>query len=369
VLFLIFPLLLLLGLWLFSLWLFARLYLAGPDLSAWDRPLEDPIGDHPRPSAEHQRAVEAVRTMNRSIRSRPPWRRIAAIREEMEKLLGDREVSADVRPVRCDGVSAEWVLAAGCDPDRRMLYLHGGAFVAGSPSSHRPLCADLSRGARAAVLSVDYRLMPEHSRMAGVRDARTAYRWILEHGPAAAGPPARLFVAGDSAGGNLALVTVAWARDRGLRAPDAAVAFSPPTDGTFSSPTIARNLDSDVMLGPAFRPVVRWRTPTLLLHWLWLRKRPCDPVLSPVFGDLSGLPPLLIQASEAEVLVGDARRYANKARAAGSPVELETWRHMVHVFQALGDALPEAREAQARVFAFLERHAPGTDRATAGRGV
>ncbi|HVS63969.1 MAG TPA: alpha/beta hydrolase [Thermoanaerobaculia bacterium] len=358
--------LVLIAAWCLALWAFARVYLEGPDLSAFDSPPGRRVGELGPPSAEHQRVVGAVREMSRAIASRPLHRRVAAIREALEDLLAFRAVDAEIRPTSCDGVPAEWVIADDCDPDRRMLYLHGGGFVAGSPRSHRPLCADLARGSGAAVLSLDYRLIPEHRRLAAVEDCRTAYRWLLEHGPQGAAPPRTLLVAGDSAGGNLALVITAWARDCGLRLPDAVVAFSPATDGTFASPTFRTNLRSDPMLGPAFRPAARFRTIALIGSWLWLRMRPAHPTLSPVFGDLAGLPPTLVQASEAEVLLGDARRWVNRARAAGSPAELESWPHMVHVFQALGDDLPEAAEAQRRVFEFLDRWAPRAGRDAAG---
>lgn len=345
--------------------LFVR-WLGGPSLRRWDEPRDGLVGG-PEPSAEHHEVVESLRAMNRAIRSRPPWRRIPAIREELEKLLGDRPVEAEVRPVGCDGVPAEWVLAPGADPDRRLLYLHGGGFVAGSPESHRPLCADLSARLGAALLVLDYRLAPEHHRMAAVRDCRTGYRWILENGPEGPGAPAALFLAGDSAGGNLTLALSAWVRDRGLRQPDAVVALAPSTDGTMGSPSLRRNVATDPMLGRALLPLARFRVPLLFATWATVQRRPCHPDLSPVFGDLGGLPPTLVQASEEEVLIDDARRWVNKARAAGTPAELQTWRHVVHVFQAIGEALPEAADALDRIARFVERHAPG-DGSRDGRG-
>lgn len=269
-------------------------------------------------------------------------------------LRGENLDGVEIRPVDVGGVSGEWVLAAGADPVRRLLYLHGGAFTMGSCRSHRGITATLSRLAGAAVLAIDYRLMPEHRRIAGIQDCRTAYSWILANGPEGQGQASRVYVAGDSAGGNLTLSLIAWVRDQGMRRPDAAVAFSPATDGTFVSPTVRRNMDSDAMLGPMFRDLAK--VPVQLLWWFsWLQNRisPSNPLVSPVFGDLSGLPPTLVQASEAEMLYGDALRYVNRAIAAGSPARLQSWPHMVHVWQFFYPRLTEAREAWDEVGKFI----------------
>jgi acetyl esterase/lipase len=161
-------------------------------------------------------------------------------------------------------------------------------------------------------------------------------------------------VAGDSAGGNLTLSLIAWVRDAGLRAPDAAVALSPATDATLASPSLRAHVASDPMLGPLFGWLAR--IPRALLLWAgWWQTRinPRDPVVSPVYGDLSRLPPVLVQASEAEMLRDDARRYVNRAVAAGSPVQLQTWDHMVHVWQIFHPELTEGREAIEEIRKFL----------------
>jgi acetyl esterase/lipase len=190
--------------------------------------------------------------------------------------------------------------------------------------------------------------------MAGVEDCRRAYRWLLDNGPDGAAPASAVFVAGDSAGGNLTLSLLAWIRDQGLRAPNAAVALSPATDGTLGSLSLKNNLATDPMLGPLFKSLIKVpRTVLLWGAWLQTRVRPNDPVVSPVFGNLSGLPPLLVQASEAEMLHDDSRRYVNKAIAAGSPVTLQTWNHMVHVWQIYHPDLPEGRQAFEEIGKFL----------------
>lgn len=338
-------------------WAIARFRLQGPDLSAYDRPAGRCLSASGGPSDAHRAVVASLGGAARLLDGVPRSRHVAVLREYLDTLFPDDAQGVTVTPTDAGGVRAEWVLAPGADPSRRLLYIHGGAFIMGSPRSHRRLTSRFSEISGAAVLAIDYRLMPEHPRIAGIQDCRSAYRWMLENGPQGAGPAARVYVAGDSAGGNLMLSLLAWVRDQGLRAPDAAVALSPLTDATLGSPSLKANRPTDPMLGPFFAALAR--IPRMLLLWgAWLqtRIRPSDPLVSPVYGDLAGLPPLLVQSSEAEMLHDDARRYANKAAAAGSPVTLQTWTHMVHVWQIFHPDLPEGREAFEEIRRFLAKH-------------
>ncbi len=276
-------------------------------------------------------------------------------RDFMDAMSDGKEYSSEFRAGHTGSVPGEWVLAPGVDSRRRVLHLHGGAFMMGSPKSHRTITNRLSQLANAAVFSVDYRLMPEHSRMDGIVDCQQAYRWILDNGPDGPEELDFLLVTGDSAGGNLTLVTIAWARDMGLRAADAAVAFSPATDAVLSAPSLRDNVDSDPMLGPAFGKMAIIPSVVLLwFTWFTYRIKPSNALISPVRGDLSGLPPVLLQVSEAEMLFDDSRRYVTKAHAAGSPAQLQSWPHMVHVWQIFSPELPQAEEAFAAVGEFLQ---------------
>ena len=206
-----------------------------------------------------------------------------------------------------------------------------------------------------AVLAIDYRLMPEHRRMAGVEDCRAAYRWMLDNGPSGPKTAQTVFVAGESAGGNLALSLIAWLRDQRLRAPDAVVALSPATDATLASPSLGSNRRSDAILGPLFGPAARLPQWALLwMAWVVNRVHPASPVISPVYGDLRNLPPVLVHASEAEMLLDDGRRYVNRARAAGSLARLQTWSHVVHAWHIFNPELPEAIDALAEIAKFLD---------------
>jgi len=339
---------------LLALWAIARFHLRGPDLSAFDHPTGQRFSRGATPSAEHDRVVASLGKAPQLLQGLPRSQHIPVMRRYLDEIFPVDDLAATFTPVDAGGVRAEWVAAPGADGARRVLYIHGGAFTMGSPRSHRRLTAKFSEITGGVVLAVDYRLMPEHRRFAGIEDCRAAYAWLLENGPQGRAPATKVWVAGDSAGGNLTLSLIAWVRDAHLRTPDAAVALSPATDGTLSSPSLRSNIASDPMLGPLFGRLVK--VPRALLLWFgWLQTRinPRDPIVSPVYGDLSRLPPVLVQASEAEMLRDDARRYVNRAVAAGSPVQLQTWEHMVHVWQIYYPELAEGRDALEEIRRFL----------------
>jgi len=340
-------------------WAVAAFYLKGEDLSAFDRPTGERFSTGPEPSAELKAVVASLSGIGDALRGVPRRGRIAVLRRYIDELFAGREFDATFTPADCAGVPGEWVLAPGADSARRTLYIHGGGFIIGSPRSHRTLTSRFSGMTGGAVLALDYRLMPEHPRMAGIEDCRTAYRWMLEHGPNGPETARAVFVAGESAGGNLTLALIAWLRDHGLRAPDAAVALSPATDSTLASPSLKANLRSDAMLGPLFGPLAK--LPQWLLLWIgWIQNRinPRNPAISPVYGDLSNLPPVLVHASEVEMLLDDSRRYVNRAQAAGSPVRLQTWNHVVHAWHIFNPELTEARDALEEIGKFLAAASP-----------
>ncbi|MEM7436760.1 MAG: alpha/beta hydrolase [Myxococcota bacterium] len=346
-------------------WVASKLWLARRRrlmLASLGDPTAFRTGSRDHASAGHQEVLSVVKEMDSEVRHGSIRARISAIRAALDGFGGgearDGE-SLGVRlvPVSLDGFAAEWVLAPDADPDRRFLYIHGGAFFAGSPLSHRPLTAELAKRTRASVLAIDYRLIPEHPRLRGILDCQEAYVWMLTHGPDGESPARHAYVGGDSAGGNLALMLIAWIRDQGLRQVDAALALSPTTDAGGMSPSLHDNRPTDPMLGPGLGKLMTLPRPLLLLLVVVVaRMRPSNPLISPVFGDLSGLPPTLIQASESEMLLDDCRRYTLKAKAAGSPVALQTWPDMVHVWQIFGDILPEAGEAFDHIAEFFARH-------------
>ncbi len=248
--------------------------------------------------------------------------------------------------VKVGDVPCEWVLAPGADPDVRLLYLHGGGWVSGSGGNYLPLAVDISVAAKCAVLLPDYRLAPEHGFPAGLEDCVATHDWLVANGPAGPRPAIATFIAGDSAGGNLTLATLLALRDRKRPLPAGGIAISAATDFTLASDSLKSVHD----------PIISSRTMPEFRERYLKNTDPRNPLASPVFGDYRGIPPLLIQAGEHEMLRDDSIRVAKKARLDGIPVKLEVWPGMVHVFQIRG--LPESREAIKHIgeFVRLQQH-------------
>ena len=256
---------------------------------------------------------------------------------------------ADVtwEPVDADGVPAEWVRPADTVPGRAIVYLHGGGYATGTLDASRALFTHLARATRARLLAVDYRLAPEHPFPAAVDDAVTAFRFALASGHAAGD----LALCGDSSGGGLALATLVALRDLGELQPAAAVALSPWTDLTLSGTSLESNRDAD--------PMVSATTLGLMADAYLGDGDRRAPTASPLFADLTGLPPLLLQVGTGELLLDDTTRFAERAEAAGVDVTLELWDDVFHVWHAFADLLPEAREAIAAIGAYLDRRLGG----------
>ncbi len=247
-------------------------------------------------------------------------------------------------PVSADGVPAEWLAAPESDPERVMLYIHGGGFVAGSIRSHRHLAARIARAARMRLLVIEYRLAPAFPYPAALDDCLAAYRWLLS----CKIDPSRMVIAGDSAGGNLTLTTLLGLRQAGDPLPAAAVCLSPVTDLAMKpslDPALARK---DPLLDPAAGE--RW------LRAYLAGQDPAQPLVSPLLGDLHGLPPLLIQIGTEEMLYPDATRFAGKARQAGVDVTLDVWPGMFHVWQISAPLIPEADQAIAKIGEFARKY-------------
>ena len=242
-----------------------------------------------------------------------------------------------VDPVNADGVPGEWVTAPGARKDAAILYLHGGGYVLGSPDSHRHLVAALSEEASAAVLSLRYRLAPEHPFPAAVEDAVTGYRWLLAQGFT----PARIGIAGDSAGGGLAVATLLALRDARDPRPATGICLSPWVDLTCSARSYPDKADAD--------PMVQQQGVLLFASQYLQGKDPKTPLASPLFADLKGLPPLLIHVGSEEVLLDDAIGLDTKAREAQVDSVLEIWEGMIHVWHVFHPMLKEGRDAIRRI--------------------
>ncbi len=229
--------------------------------------------------------------------------------------------------------------------DRWIYYLHGGGYSIGSVDTHRMLIARLARAAGANAFAIDYRLAPEHPFPAAREDALTGWRWLLERGV----DPARAVIAGESAGGGLTLSTSVALRDAGEPLPAGAAVLSPWADLTLTGASIDTNARYDYLARSVLEVYVRRYAPN-----------PRDPGVSPARADLRGLPPLLIQAGEAEALFDDARMVAEQAERAGVRTTLQTFPDMIHVFQVF-PSLPQTREAVKRFGAFVREVTPSEE--------
>ena len=268
-------------------------------------------------------------------------------RANFEQMAGLFPVAADVKcePVNAGGVKSEWVTAPGTDAGRAVLYLHGGGYVIGSLNTHRDLAARISRAAKARVLLIDYRLAPEHPFPAAVEDSVAAYRWMLAQGLNAS----RIAVAGDSAGGGLTVATLVAIRDAKLATPAAGVCLSPWID----LEGIGDSMKTKASVDPMVQKEGLIEMATHYLHG----QNPRSPLAAPLYADLAGLPPLLIQVGTAETLLDDSTRLAERARKAGVTVTLEPWENMIHVFQAFAPMLDEGQQAIEKIGEFVRANA------------
>jgi len=247
-------------------------------------------------------------------------------------------ISSQINDMPC-----EWVVAPGADPDLRLLYLHGGGYVSGSGASYLPLAAKISTAAQCVVLLPDYRLAPEHPFPTGLEDCIGAHEWMFASGPHGPAPAKATFIAGDSAGGGLTLATLLALRDRRRPLPIAAIPMSAFADLTLASESIQSQSENEIFMHPSCLPeFVKRYVPSGDVR---------NPLVSPVFGDYAGIPPLLIQVGEYEVIRDDSVRVAAKAQADGVDVKLEVWQGQVHVFQIR--KLPESREAIEHIANFI----------------
>ncbi|HEY7983999.1 MAG TPA: alpha/beta hydrolase [Ktedonobacterales bacterium] len=273
-----------------------------------------------------------------------PPRPFPAQRAALERTarLAIRPRGTVAQPVRAGGVPAEWVSVPNSAPDRVLLYLHGGSYTIGSPRTHRGLVAQIARAAGVRALALDYRLAPEHLFPAPVEDATAAYRWLLAQGIA----PKRIVIGGDSAGGGLTLAIALVLRDAGDPLPAALVCISPWTDLAATGASLKTRARLDPSLSPNGIAAAGQR-------YVGPDGDTRAPLASPLYADLRGLPPTLIQVGDHEILLDDSTRLAERARAAGVAVTLEIWPEMWHVFESLAGYLPEADQAIGKIGAFM----------------
>lgn len=288
-----------------------------------------------------ERAIQRIQSVYAN------WNRqttAAQMRSDWDAAFAGCTVPVSSRGVSIGGIDAERIVPADAQTDKAILYFHGGGFRLGSVASHRDLIARIAEASGCGVFAINYRLAPEHRFPAALEDARTAFDWLRGEGF----KPENIALAGDSAGGNLVLTTMLSLRDRGQPLPVAGVVMSPWTDLAATGESYQSRAAADP---------IHQRSVILALakNYLGEGGDVSNPLVSPLYADLAGLPPLLIQAGDRETVRDDATMLAAKAQAAGVDAELQVFDGMIHVFQMFPE-IPQAAEAIAAIAAFLRRH-------------
>lgn len=302
---------------------------------------------HTEKMIEHLRCISA-----RVLDNLGDISKIREIIEDYSKLDEDTR-RVDAKIIESRNPPGEWVLAANSHPERRLLYLHGGSWMSGTVQGYRPLAARIAAASGCSVFSLNYRLAPENPYPLGLEDCVAAYEWITENAPGPSKdhltkyPHEFVAIAGDSAGGNLTLATALRIRQENFnKLPNALVCLSPATDLTWGSDSMVSKREVDPIINPE-------RLHLVAQAYLQGREKLTHPHVSPLFGDFSDLPRTLIQVGEAEVLLDDATRFADKAQSQGADVSLGIFEDMPHVFQMFAPTVDTASQAIEKIGHFL----------------
>jgi acetyl esterase/lipase len=302
------------------------------------------------PSTQSQLLAEHYRRSNAIAAMDPPLT-LPELRD-IDEHWGDVTAEpggVDYRESQANGVRVLWAEPHDAPADRVLLCLHGGGFIGGSIYTHRKLFAHLAKAAGARSVSVDYRRIPEHRYPAPLDDATAVYHWLLDSGGIDAG---RVAVVGDSAGGGLAVTTTLRARTEGRPPPAALALLSTWVDLTATGPSLVANRGTDILFGGDTPMDVE----ALLAMFLPPDVQRADPLVSPLYADLAGLPPVYLQVGGAEMLLDDSRRFADRCRRAGVDVRLDVFEGQQHTFQMMAGRAPEADDAVARLAAWIRPH-------------
>jgi monoterpene epsilon-lactone hydrolase len=294
-------------------------------------------------SVQSEVLVEHYRRSNALAAMDPPLT-LAEMRDRDEH-WGDVTAEpggVDYIETEADGVRVSWAAPHGAADDRVVLCLHGGGFVGGSIYTHRKLFGHLAKAAGVRALSVDYRRTPEHRYPAPLDDATSAYRWLLESQGVA---PGRIVFAGDSAGAGLAVTATLRARAEGRPLPAGLLLLSPWVDLAATGASLVTNRDTDILFGGTTPMDVEGLVAMFLPPSVDRR----DPLVSPLYADLTGLPPMYVQVSGAEMLLDDSRRFVERADKAGVDAQLDVFDDQQHTFQMLAGRAPEADDAVAKL--------------------
>ncbi len=280
-----------------------------------------------------------------NMKNAPPPSSIQEARDALNVLASLKSLPAGTRvePITAGGVPGEWVSAPDAAVDKCVLCLHGGGYTMGTSKSVHRIASLLSAATDCRVLTIDYRLAPENPFPAAIEDATAAYRWVLDQGIL----PRNIVMVGVSSGGGLTLSTLVTLREAGVALPASAVLLSPWTDLAGTGESMITRVEADPMV-----------TPDMNRYHAALYANGMDlphPLISPLYADLRGLPPLLIHVGSDEIMLDDSTRVAERAKASGVEVTLDVWEGMWHVWHAFAAQLPEGQQAIEQVGQFIRR--------------
>ena len=288
--------------------------------------------------------IEQLKLLNASITEYT----VEGVRAGLDQLASMTTLPEDVNrePLKAGGVPAEWVTISEYPISNNViLYLHGGGYVSGSIETHVGLVSEIARGSKTRALVIEYRRAPENPFPAALEDATVAYHWLVDDQGI---NPANIIIAGDSAGGGLTLACLVKLRDIGAPLPVAAVCLSPWTDLALTGKSIQTKAEKD--------PFITLEELEFMTEQYLGETDSKNPLVSPLYAELQGLPPLLIQVGTSEILLDDSIRFSNRAKAAGVEVQLAIWDDMIHVFAAFAEWAPEGRQAIDQICEFIKKY-------------
>ena len=274
-------------------------------------------------------------------------RRVEEGRVSFEGIGAMLKIPKDVKFEKVDisGITALWISTPEVVEENVVLYLHGGGYVQGSINSHKEFGSRISRVSNSRVLLLDYRRAPENPYPAALDDAVAAYKWLIDDEGI---NPKKVIIGGESAGGGLTIATLLKLRDTDITLPAAAIILSPWTDLDMTGDSIRTKAKVDPLVSAS---------DLFFLASLYIGDdEPKNPYISPLYADLKGLPPMLIQVGSAEILLNDSTRIAEKAKNAGVDVRLDIWEDMIHMFQLFASWAPEGQKANEKIGEFIQKH-------------
>lgn len=288
-----------------------------------------------------------IKTMLRRVKRRGDVTNPQRSRRGFEKLVGKWNKPLNgfaYQQEIADEIEGEWVFPDGCDKTKVLLYFHGGGYFVGSYVTHRALVSQIAKNAGIAAFSINYRLAPEHPYPAAIEDCAKVYQWLMKEKKF---QPSQIAFGGDSAGGGCVVGTLTYLRDNNIPLPKCAIALSPWLDHTFSGESFPSKDNIDPMLVADGFPIVR--------DYYMAGQNPRAPYASPIFHSLAGLPPVYVQVGEEELLLSDSTRFAEKAKADSSTVQIDVFPKMFHVFNSFWSVIPKARAANKKLGVFLKQ--------------